>query len=97
MKRCKPISIGELWDDFKRRNPQVALKIAQGSVGRYWEEIVGPGVAAMTRSVELRGGVLHLSVTSPIVRQEISMRRHQLRDQMNKKAQIPIVKEIIVR
>ena len=60
MKRCKPVSIGELWDDFKRRNPQVALKIAQGSVSRYWEEIVGPGVAAMTRSVELRGGVLHL-------------------------------------
>lgn len=91
------MSIGELWDEFKRRNPQVALKIAQGSVGRYWEEIVGPGVAAMTRSVELRGGVLYLSVTSPIVRQEISMRRYQLRDQMNEKAAMQIVREIVVR
>ncbi len=91
------MSFGEVWDEFKRRNPQVALKIAQGSVSRYWEEVVGPGVASMTRSVVLRGGTLHVSVTSPIVRQEISMHRHTLRTRINEKADYPIIREIVVR
>ena len=96
MKRTKTQTIGEILNDFFKR-PYVAAKVAEGRLEEYWREIVGDYVAEQTRSLKLDNHVLHVMVSSGVVRNELFFRRDELLKLLNERAGIKLINAIIVR
>lgn len=79
------------------KSPNIAAKIAEGSLPDIWRRVVGPVVAEQTRQVRLVRGVLFVHITSAIMRNELMMRRDALVRAINKEAGIDIVVQLIVQ
>ena len=97
MRRCKPMSIGELWEGTLDGLPFIKRKFAEARVPEVWADVVGPSVAAKTLSIAVRNGVLYVSLSSSVVRHEMFMRRAQLRDAINDRVGMALINNIIVK
>lgn len=62
-----------------------------------WEEAVGPAVAAATRPVSLRDGVLHVAVKNAVWMQELHPQREQILKRVQRVAGGAEVKQIDLR
>ena len=96
MKRTTPKTVGELMEQLFK-SPNIAAKIAEGSLPDIWRRVVGPVVAEQTHQVRLVRGVLFVHITSAIMRNELMMRRDALVRAINKEAGIDIVAQLIVQ
>ena len=98
MRRTKPAAIGEIMGDWLRDCPTIARRIAQARAIDQWPHLVGPYAASFTSSVEVaENGVMHVHVTSSVVRSELFMRRAALRDAINAAVGANAVSTIIIR
>ena len=96
MRRCSPIKIGELWNSFRHDNPRVDYKLKLGRIPDTWRKTVGKNIAAMTNRIEMKGFILHISVSSAIVRHELFLHRKSLIETMNKELGADIIKDIFI-
>lgn len=88
--------MGELLDDFFSR-PWVAAKVAEGRLPDVWRECVGDLAADMTTRFELRGRILNVQISSSVLRNELFMRREELKDELNRRSKVALVEQIIIR
>ena len=96
MKRTKAQPIGELLDSLFKI-PDVARKIAEGSLPHVWREVTGEVVAANTRQVRFVRGTLYVHVASSILRSELMMQREALVRSINKKLGTDLVQSVVVQ
>lgn len=96
MRRTQTQCIGDILEEFFKR-PYVARKIAEGKLPEFWREIVGEYVANLTNEVRLERGILHISVSSSVVRNDLFFRRDQLAQLINQRAGVHIVNAVIIR
>ena len=96
MKRTKAQPIGVLLDNLFKC-PDVARKIAEGSLPHIWREVTGEVVAASTRQVRFVRGTLYIHVSSSILRNELMMQREALVRSINKKLEMELVKSVVVQ
>lgn len=96
MRRTQTRLIGDILEEFFKR-PYVARKIAEGKLPEFWREVVGEHVANLTNEVRLERGILHVSVSSSVVRNDLFYRRDQLAQLINQRAGIQLVNAVIIR
>ena len=96
MKRTKTQTIGELLDSLFK-SPDVARKIAEGSLPHIWREVTGEVVAANTRQVRFVRGILYVHIASSILRSELMMQREALVRSINKRLGTDLVQSIVVQ
>jgi predicted nucleic acid-binding Zn ribbon protein len=96
MRRTQTRLIGDILEEFFKR-PYVARKIAEGKLPEFWREIVGEHVANLTNDVRLERGILHVSVSSSVVRNDLFFRRDQLAQLINQRAGMQLVNAVIIR
>ena len=96
MKRTKAQPIGVLLDNLFK-SPDVARKLAEGSLPHIWREVTGEVVAASTRQVRFVRGTLYIHVSSSILRNELMMQREALVRSINKKLEMELVKSVVVQ
>lgn len=96
MRRTQTRLIGDILEEFFKR-PYVAHKIAEGKLPEFWREIVGEHVAMLTNDVRLEHGILHVSVSSSVVRNDLFYRRDQLAQLINERAGVHLVNAVIIR
>lgn len=96
MKRTQTRRIGDILDEFFKR-PYVARKIAEGKLHEFWREVTGEYVASVTNEVRLERGILYVSVSSSIVRNDLFYRRDQLAELINSRAGVRLVNAVIIR
>lgn len=96
MKPKKAQPVGALLKEFFR-SPDIAIKIAEGSLPDTWRKVVGPIVAAQTRQVRLVRGVLYVHLTSSVMRHELMMQREALVAALNKESGFDIVNSVVVQ
>ncbi|MBQ2142866.1 MAG: DUF721 domain-containing protein [Alistipes sp.] len=96
MRRTQTRLIGDILEEFFKR-PYVARKIAEGKLPEFWREIVGEHVAMLTNDVRLEHGILHVSVSSSVVRNDLFYRRDQLAQLINERAGVHLVNAVIIR
>lgn len=89
--------IGELWNEFVESRPGLARRLAATRVPDVWPTVVGPKFAAYTESVEVVNGVLYVRMTSAAARNEMFMRRDQLKDAVNEAIGSKVVNVVIVK
>ena len=96
MKRTKAQPIGELLESLFK-SPNVARKIAEGSLPHVWREVTGEVVAAYTRQVRFVRGTLYVHVASSIVRSELMMQREALVRSLNKQLGTELVHNVVIQ
>lgn len=93
MKRTDPMSIREIidrvMDTSTRRDEMLAMRATY-----LWAEIVGPGVNSLTSKRYVNDGVLHVYITSGPLKSDLSYRRNQLLDEINRILGRPVIREI---
>jgi len=95
MRRNKTITLGEaLGDLIKEYRLEKGLK--EAAVLNIWENISGKVITARTKRTYLKDGVLHIYLTSSVVRNELMMLRDALRSQINSRAGEEVVREIML-
>lgn len=96
MKRTKAQPIGELLDSLFK-SPNVARKIAEGSLPHVWREVTGEVVAANTRQVRFIRGTLYVHIASSVLRSELMMQREALVRSINKRLGTELVQSIVIQ
>lgn len=88
--------IGEALDEFFKR-PYVAARVAEGRIKDTYRIIVGDEVADQTTEIRLENHILHIKLSSSLLRQELFYQRDGLRDEINRLSKIKIVNAVIVK
>ena len=96
MKRTKAQPIGVLLDNLFK-SPDVARKIAEGSLPHVWREVTGELVAESTRQVRFVRGTLYVHIASSILRSELMMQREALVRSINKQLGFNLVQSVVIQ
>lgn len=86
--------IGAVIREFFEENPVIRQKILEVRVERAWGEVCGPAILRYTRNLFMKGTVLHVSLTSAVLRNELFMSKAHLIDALNKAVQASAVTDI---
>ena len=62
-----------------------------------WEQLMGNGVNHYTTSVELRGETLYVSLSSSVLREELSHGKTKIIQMLNEELGKEIIKKIVLR
>ena len=95
MRRNKTITIKEALEDLIREY-HLEPKLKEASIIKIWDQIAGKAITARTKRIFIKDGVLHIYVTSAVVKNELMMLRESLRSQINSKAGEEVVREIMI-
>ncbi|MBP3228258.1 MAG: DUF721 domain-containing protein [Bacteroidaceae bacterium] len=93
MKRRNTESLAAILSQYLRQEG-LETPLAEHRAIEAWPQVAGEAAAAVTESVALRGQTLWVKLTSPIVRQELLMRRDALAAALNKAAGMHLIYEI---
>lgn len=96
MRRTKAMLMGELLEEFFKR-PHIAAKVAEGKLPDTWREVVGEQTAALTTELRLERNILHVRIRSSVVRQELFYQREALREELNRRAGLHLIRAVIIR
>ena len=96
MKRSKTQPIGALLDNLFK-SPDVARKIAEGSLPHVWREITGDVVGESTRQIRFVRGTLYVHISSSILRSELMMQREALVRSINKRLGTELVQSLVIQ
>lgn len=79
------------------RQENLDEKYSVHAVRNAWEEIAGPLIARHTREIRCHKKVLFVSVTSDIIRTELSYNKQSLIDKINQFCGRKLVEEIVLK
>lgn len=82
MDRHNAQSIGDLLTDYLRE-AGLEKTLLERQVVEKWPDVMGPMVARLTRSVELKNGILLVHISSAALKAQLFECRHQLVDKLN--------------
>lgn len=95
MKRTDPRLIGDIIAESLRRDG-LDTAMAEQRALYMWPEIVGPGVNRYTtRRYVAEGGVMHVYLSSAVLKNELSFHRSSLVEQLNKAAGADVISQIV--
>lgn len=95
MRRNKTITLGEALGDLIREY-RLEKGLKEAAVLNIWESVAGRVITARTKKTYVRDGVLHIYLTSSVVRNELMMLRDALRSQINSRAGEEVIREIVL-
>jgi predicted nucleic acid-binding Zn ribbon protein len=89
-----PQLVGELVPRLLQRHG-IAAKVEAASVIPEWEELVGPGIAAVTRPVTVSDGRLVVAVATSPWMMELDLMKSQLMRRLNAGKRIGRIEELV--
>lgn len=97
MKRKNTQTIGEVLRDFFEDNTELYEKMMEIRVQRAWGEVLGPMVMQYTRNIYVRDGVMYVSLTSSVLRSELTLCRDRLVKSLNQYAGSAVIRDLVIR
>lgn len=86
--------IGAVIQEFFEENPGIRQRILEVRVERAWRETCGSAILRYTRNLFMKGSVLHVSLTSAVLRNELLMSKTHLIEALNKAVQATAITDI---
>lgn len=94
MRKQKAEQVGTLIHQFLREEgletPYNEYRLIES-----WPEVMGQGIANLTSSLEIRGGVLYVRLLSSVLRHELMASRRQLAQRLNDYVGAQVIENII--
>lgn len=89
-------SLGEALNEFIKEN-KLQSGMDKVLAREAWEKIMGNGVNNYTTAVELRNNTLFVSLSSSVLREELSHGKSRIIDMLNEELNKDLVKNIVLR
>lgn len=86
--------LGEILRDIFEDNTEVYEKMMEVRIQRAWGEVLGPTIMRYTRNLFVRNNVLHVSLMSSVLRNELMLCRERLVDSLNEYAGAKVISDI---
>lgn len=95
-KKEDDFSLGGAIHQFIRQNK------LQGGIDKIeareaWKHLMGTGVNNYTQSVELRGNTLYVSLSSSVLREELSLGKSKIIKMLNEEIGKELIKKLVLR
>ncbi len=88
-------SIRELMNDVIQEN-KLKKGLNQISVKEAWQNLMGNGVMSYTTNVELRNKTLIVNLKSSVLREELSYKKKEIIEMMNKELSEELISKIML-
>lgn len=96
MRRSRTITLADAIKDYINEM-NLGDKLSETAILNSWEEVVGKAISSRTTKIYIKDHVLHVHLTSSVVRNELMMLRESLRGKLNERAGKEVIKDIILR
>lgn len=93
MRRRETQSLGEVLRQVLKAQ-QLEPKLNENRVLDAWDRVLGPSIVKYTNGKYIKNRVLYVSLTSSVLKQELSYSRQQLVDSLNKEVGEEVIKDI---
>ncbi|GGD57562.1 DUF721 domain-containing protein [Muriicola marianensis] len=90
------VSLGEALQEFISSN-KLQKGLDKVHVREAWANLMGNGVNNYTTGVELRDGTLYVSLSSSVLREELSLGKSKIIDLLNEELGREVVRKIVLR
>ncbi len=97
MKRKNTQAIGEVLRDIFEENTELYEKILEIRIQRAWGEVLGSMVLQYTRNIYVKDRILHVSLSSSVLRNELTLCRERLVKSLNDYARASVIDDIVIR
>lgn len=97
MKRKNAQAIGEVLQDFFEENKILRERLNETRIEQAWSEVLGPMVMQYTRSIYVKNRILYVSLSSSVLRSELTLCRERLVKSLNDHAGAQAINDIIIR
>ncbi|GBU08127.1 hypothetical protein AwDysgo_14580 [Bacteroidales bacterium] len=95
MRRKNTQSISDILKEVFEENPLLQRKLAETRLLAAWPEILGKSVAQYTNTLYISKEVLYVSLSSAVLRTELSLCREMLIEKLNKSAGLKVISNIV--
>ena len=89
-------SIGDVLKQFIEKN-KLQFGMDKIDVEEAWKSLMGNGVNSYTKEVVLKGSTLYVSLTSAVLREELSYGKQKIIKMINEELGKEVIKDIILR
>jgi len=89
-------SIGDVLKEFIEKN-KLQAGMDKINVEEAWKSLMGNGVNSYTKEVVLKGTTLYVSLTSAVLREELSYGKQKIIKMINEELHKEVIKEVILR
>lgn len=96
MRRTKEVKLGDALMAMLRLDG-IETPLNEYRAVEAWYDINGKGISRYTTSVNVRGGIMYVQLSSPALRQELMMRRALLVQQINERVGAQVLQQIVIR
>jgi len=96
MRRSKTISLAEAVKDYIREM-NLEGKLLEVNLINSWEEIVGKVVSSKTSRIYIKDKILYVHLSSSVVRNELLMLRQTLKEKLNERAGMEVIRDIVLK
>ena len=96
MKRNNTNNVGNIIRKLMK-NPKLAEKMNELDALDVWKDLIGDNLQKFVVSAKMEKGNLYVKLSSSVLRNELSYKKSELKEQINQKLGRKIVKEIILK
>ncbi len=96
MQRRNEQSIGEILREFLKMT-QLENHVFETHIAEIWQETLGDRITLETERIHLQSGTLFVTLKSPSLKNDILMRRSDIRTALNEKLGSEIIKTVVIR
>jgi hypothetical protein len=89
-------SIGDVLKEFIEKN-KLQTGMDKINVEEAWKSLMGNGVNSYTKEVVLKGTTLYVSLTSAVLREELSYGKQKIIKMINEELHKEVIKDVILR
>ena len=89
-------SIGDVLKQFIEKN-KLQSGMDKIDVEEAWKSLMGNGVNSYTKEVVLKGTTLYVSLTSAVLREELSYGKQKIIKMINEELRKEVIKDVILR
>jgi len=89
-------SIGDVLKEFIEKN-KLQSGMDKINVEEAWKSLMGNGVNSYTKEVVLKGTTLYVSLTSAVLREELSYGKQKIIKMINEEIGKEVIKDVILR
>lgn len=90
------LPLGELLGEFIKEN-SLQKGMDRVDVRQAWTQLMGNGVNSYTRAVELKNDILYVSLSSSVLREELSLGKTKIITMINEEMGREVVKKLVLR
>ncbi|MCK5824718.1 MAG: DUF721 domain-containing protein [Ichthyobacteriaceae bacterium] len=84
-------SLSNFYSEYKFGDKLIAFELREK-----WFELMGHAINRQTSSLTINNGILYIKITSPVIKNELSFAKENVKTHLNRALKKDIIKEVVI-